>query len=422
MILRPAIANGTPLTPGDISVTLFFLSPLIYSMDNDPWRAWEVLILGGLFSIWFLHRRVGPVPRGEITLACTYALLLLVQQIAIPGGTFSFGLKFLVATLAAFLPFWVLRATHWNISELMAPLARGVEVLAILATLSIMVSFALGIGEYSQGGFLGRRAFAWLGDSFTPVLVFPICYFLLQRRGLAAAFCLLALLMTGGKAGLVMLLAASALLILIGTGSPILRLGLGAALLILLLLPRDVQEAFQNIRNFQFSLNNRLFSLQIGLEYARESPFWGIGINRGLGSVGPDVDVLARSLGVTQFFPVNQIHNAYVRTLAETGIPGLMLLLSLVAIWLRNACRGIAAARRLAPCPERSFLLASSVWVICFVLVYQTTGWFLHGHPQLCWLLIFTTFGPILHDRIERNRRAELSVRPATGEVLPCMS
>ena len=44
-------------------------------------------------------------------------------------------------------------------------------------------------------------------------------------------------------------------------------------------------------------------------------------------------------------------------------------------------------------------ILAGALWVIGFVSVYQTTGWFVAGHTQLTWLIMFSTLSLVFADR-----------------------
>jgi hypothetical protein len=64
------------------------------------------------------------------------------------------------------------------------------------------------------------------------------------------------------------------------------------------------------------------------------------------------------------------------------------------------------------PC-QRAIVQASSLWVIAFVLFYQTTGWFEAGHPQLSWLLLFSTVSSMFSRRpIDRGVVVGDDIRP----------
>ena len=397
-----------------VSHLFFFLAPLFYSMDNDPYRAYEVVLVAIVFSVLFMRSRMARIDLFEFRVVVTYSLLLVIQQSYIDNGDLNFGFKFMIATLGAFMPFWVLRSSHWNLPDIMTPLSRAINVLFVIVVLSFFSSFFLGIGEHYEGGFLGRRAFGYLGDSFTPVVIFLIVFYSLERRWAFAFLSFVCLLMTGGKAGIVMVTATLTFYYIFISKSVVARLLFISVTILLFVLPVGIDDATQNIRNFEYSLNNRLLSFQVGWEYFKSNPIVGIGINQALGNVDYDAALLARSMGVNNFFPVHQIHNAYIRSLAETGIIGFGLLLLLVFYWVRVGMRAVLCARSLAPCTERSFLIATGIWVICFVLGYQTTGWFLSGHPQLTWLLVFSTYATILHDRITASRRRETAQRART--------
>lgn len=402
---------------------LFFLTPLVYSMDGDPFRAYEVVLIGILFSILFLRARMKKIGLFEIVALSAYSFFLILQQFFIPSGNLFFGIKFMIATIMAFFPFWVLRSSHWHRTDILTPVARAIDVLCIISVLNFFSSFAFGIGERSIGGFLGYRAFGFMGDSFTPVLIFLFLYYFLEKRWVFFTLSLACLLMTGGKTGIIMAGGTVAVYFLFVSNSAITRFLFLVATLILFVLPVGIEDSIQNVRNFQFSLNNRLLSFQVGWEYFRENPVFGIGINQGLGSVGNDVQTLARSLGLVEYFPVNQIHNAFLRALAETGVIGFGFLALLAVYWVREGISAVLCARELPQCRERNFLAAAGIWTICFVLGYQTTGWFLHGHPQLAWLLMLSTYASIITKRVASNKQQNVMVpvQPANtlGLVLP---
>ena len=352
----------------------------------------------------------------DVFLVVGYSSLLVIQQFFIPGGTFNFGLNFFVATVAAFMPCWMIRTTERYCPHITKPIQSGIMVLFWVAFLSIATSFLFGIGErYANGGILGARAFGLLGDSFSPVNVFLVLFFIFNRQFTFAAMVVVLMLMTGGKSALLMLIISLMLHIFFVSRSVVAKIFLAVGMLILALFQFEMVDILNSVQNFQFSFNNRLFSIEVGLNYFRENPWFGIGINQALHRIGDDVDALARQLGETQYFPVYQIHNAYIRSLAETGAIGFMCLAGLVLFWVSKSVGAIRVARGVPRSVERSITLASSYWIISFTLAYQSTGWFLSGHPQLAWLLIFFTFSTLFSAQLKMTRTVTQWSQDTTG-------
>lgn len=395
-----------------LSYITFFLSPLVYSQDGDSRRAYSVVLIALVFTCLLLRPRIKYITKFEPSIVLIYSTMLIIQQMIIAEGDIYFGLKFFVATVAAFFPFWVLRSTHWYVFDVVTPLRRSIDILFLIVVLQISSSFFFGVGERYAGGFVGFRAFGFLGDSFTPVITFLAMYFWLDRKWIYTTLALACLLMTGGKMGIFMAAAMFAIYFSLFARSavkPLFRIVGMFTLVATLVNPYWLLDIFANIKNFEFALNNRLFSLQVGWTYFQENPIIGIGINEGLNRVREDTDVLADSLGIDNYFAVGQVHNAYLRTLSETGLIGACLLLMLVFQWIKGAVRALRVSCGLPRSPERAFLAASGIWVICFTLVYQTTGWFENGHPQLAWLLMFSTFNSIILERTLVKMRATTS-------------
>lgn len=387
---------------------IFFLSPLAYSQDGDSLRAYKVVLVALVFSLVFVRQRIKPIEKLELGVVMIYSVMLIVQQMIMPAGDLFFGFKFFVATVAAFFPFWVLRSTHWSVSDVITLLRRSIDILLLIVVLQIFSCFFFGVGERYEGGLLGFRAFGFLGDSFTPVITFLVLYYWIDRRWSYTTLAFVCLVMTGGKMAIAMLATMVAIhfyLSVRSTIKPILIIAGMLALLVVWVKPYWLLEIFFNIRNFEFTLNNRLFSLQVAWMYFQENPIVGIGINEGLYRVREDTDFLADSLGIDNYFPVYQVHNTYLRVLSETGLVGFCLLLMLVFYWVKGAVLALRVSSSLPRCSERAFLAASGLWVICFVLGYQTTGWFVNGHPQLTWLLMFSTFNAVILERISVKMR-----------------
>ena len=77
--------------------------------------------------------------------------------------------------------------------------------------------------------------------------------------------------------------------------------------------------------------------------------------------------------------------------LAELGLIGFLLFAGFCVTIIRQSFTVLASAHASPRGDSRALLMACALWLISFVLFYQTTGWFEPGHPQLAWLMCFLT-------------------------------
>lgn len=379
-------------------LALLVFSPLLYSNDGDPYRAFEVVIVALAFvaittpSILSYRRWVA----SGLAWALPILLLVILQPALVEGTGVLFNVKFAVALAASLIPglsLTMVRAPTRESDVLFV--ARALRMLFYLTGISLLVSALTGIGEvYSAdgGALLQRRSFSWLGDSFSPVMVFFLFYFVFSRRFFLAlvAFVCIVFIMQAKMAFGMALLGGLAYLVI--TGGVLIRtlLTLGVAVTVVAL-PSILVMLSVSIHNLDYTINNRLLSLYAGFEFFRSSPWLGIGVNQsfaqlsGYGFSGAE-ELLASEIPFYDFY---QIHNAYVRTLAELGAAGTAMLLALSAVILMRSLRCIRGLHAVVSDERNSVILACALWLLSFVLFFQTTGWFEPGHPQLAWLITF---------------------------------
>ena len=377
----------------------FFLTPLIYSVDGDPYRTYEVLAVALLSSVFFIRLTMYKTYILDIVCVFLFSSFLIIQQFFISNGDIFFGVNFFITFMAAFIPFWMLRSAHWHYSGFEQGLKKAINLVFWVAVLSISFSFFTGFGETYVGGIAGYRAFGFLGDSFSPVMVFLFLFYLISDLKFRAFISLVVIIMMGAKTALIMLVFSVAIYFMFIKKTATNKIT-GAALAGLLgIFLLNFNTFFTNVGNTEFSMINRLLSYQIGYQFFVESPVFGIGMNQGLLRVESEAMLLAESKGIDNYFPVHQVHNSFLRILSETGLIGFSLFVIFIYVLLSNAFKSIRFAIPLSESIERNIIIAGSIWVIGFVCVYQTTGWFVPGHPQLTWLLMLSTISVILVER-----------------------
>lgn len=388
-----------------------FLVPFVYSDDNDLFRAQKVMVVGvialGLGFVIAAKYRLKP----EVLFLALYSALLVLQQLVISGGSVIFGAQYGLVMIAAFLPALTLSAVSWELERMERLWDLAIRIIAVIIVVNIVLSRLFGFGEtFSAGGGSGAgRFFGYLGDSISPVIVFPILYFLLGRRFLWAGACFGALLLTGGKAALLMLALALALLPLTRFRPAVVTLGLIAFVVIGVWLYPIVAATLES-EHLIYSWNTRALSYEIGWRRFTDSPIWGVGINQSMVGLKTEAQNLAGIRGMTRVWAVGQVQNSFLRSLAETGVIGFSLLIFLCGLLIGRALKTIRAARRQPRSNVRTLAIAGSCWVVAFITSYQGVGWFEHVHPQLAWMLLIsaasTTAGLALERFTEQARAA----------------
>jgi hypothetical protein len=397
---------------------IFFLIPLTYSIDNDPYRAWEVLFWGGftmlLVLINFAHLRSVP----EFFLIIVYAAVLMLQQYLIPDGQLWFGAQYALVFAAAVLPSLVISWISWSIDDFNRCWDAAIKALSVVFLVSILGSLLLGWGESHIGGLAGGRYFGYLGDSISPVIVFPLIYFFLEKRYGWVILMLGMMLLTGGKAAALLLAAVPFFMLLLRLRPLVQFIVISAITLTALLLDASFSDLMRAITNdpfLSYSANTRTLSIEVGLEYFKDSPIWGIGINQSMLEISSDSDTMASRAGIIEYWPVEQIHNPFIRALAETGVIGFSVLVGLCVLLIRRAFSALRVATGSAPSRCRSIVIAGGIWTVLFIVFYQTTGWFEHGHPQFAWLLTIAAISSVAARQLATVPRHPRLARFARG-------
>src|SRR5688572_559404 len=307
-------------------LALVCISPILYSVDTDTWREWEVALFGALTAMLGFVCGVRPKVSSDVVIILLYGVFLTFQQMLIPMTPY-FGTKYGVLMAAALVPSLMLRWMDWRYVDLNRLLDVVMKAISLVLSATILASKILGIGETYEG-HAGQRSFGFLGDSISPVIVFPILYFLFERKWLYAAVMCLVLLLTGGKAASVMLLVAFLIMVVLNAHW-ILRPTVVAVLFGLGLYVYPQIEARISPEGYEYSWNTRTISYELGWQAFERSPWYGVGINQTMKDLVSRGDELARDRGIKRYYEVFQIHNAFIRSLAETGVLGFSLLVAL---------------------------------------------------------------------------------------------
>lgn len=382
---------------------LLIFSPLFLSVDGDPYRAYEVASIGLLFMLIKIFK-MGNVKlcfKFGIPYIIGIAVLTIIQPALLESAGLFFNIKIATTLIACFVPLQAL--SNCDVKETANEvkfITSALNFVFIIAIVSLVFSYTTGIGEVHDEG-LNRRAFAWLGDAFSPVMAFFFYYFTFRNKLISAAIVALCIIFIM-KAKMCILMVAlgflAHLLIIFKSLSTSRRLvcfiAIGCSVSIGVILFITAQDFLtKDVNSMSLSRNNRLLSLEAGLAFFRSSPWLGVGANQTftLLNSGFDIEALDSYDKSTSFFEINQVHNSFIRVLAELGIGGFLLF---VGFCIAIISESYAVLVKTYPLPQsdlRALLMACGLWLISFVLFYQTVGWFEPGHPQLAWLVCFLT-------------------------------
>jgi O-antigen ligase len=400
-------------------LVLLVVSPLLYADDTSTVRTLQV----GLVGLLFLGLAMPPLfsvalwGRSGVAWMLALALLILQQPALVAGAGVLFNLKWLVFFLLCFVPVLCLADRRTvDVQRDSAFVRRWLNRVFLLCAGSLIVSAFTGAGEvFLEAGPLQRRAFAWLGDSFPPVMVFFFFFYLFARRPfstLLAALCIVLVMQAKMAVGMAVLGLLGYLVLTSRSAGKALFLGaIGAGVLLLPALP-DILSA--NLHNFDYSVNNRLLSFNAGLEFFLSSPWFGVGANQTftyLSAAATSTGAALEDAGIP-YYEFNLIHNSLLRVLAEMGLTGGLVFLALCWAIVRRSAIQLRAAHATPHGERRALVMACALWLLSFVVFHQTTGWFVPGDPQLSWLVTFLALMNFLRYSTE-PARARMAAAPS---------
>lgn len=387
-----------------LALTLLVFSPLVYSADGDPYRAYKVLFIGILFLVISPPKINLLAFRIRYATACVLAIALLIaiQPAFVVGAELLYNLKFTIVLLACFLPLLcLLNRSPIDAAGQVVFIDKALCVLFGVAALSLVLSSVTGLGEiYSEGRQFQQRSFAWLGDSFSPVMVFFLFYFFFRRSFigvLISVVCLIGIMQAKMAIGMVAFGCLIYILIFGKQASRIFVMAAGA--LTLFFLPEILGIVAGHIFNFEYSLNNRLLSFDSGLLFFESSPWFGVGANQTFTLLSGDFDIstLDRYESGILYYDFFQIHNSFIRILAELGFIGFSFFAIFCLTIIRQSYSILKFWHGIQQNHSRALLLACALWLISFIVFNQTVGWFEPGHPQLSWFVCFLTLMNFVH-------------------------
>ncbi len=379
-------------------LALLIFTPLVYSFDGDPYRAYEVMVVGMLYLMVALPDlfRLRVWQRAGTLSLLGICLLILVQPALVPAVSLVYNMKIATVLLFSFLPtLYLSNLNRPSRADELRYLSNALRIVFYLAASSLAISAVTGLGEvYTEGGSSQRRVFAWLGDGFAPVMVFFFYYHVFAKKpvgALISAACVILLMQAKMATGMAVLGYLTYLFIIARQRTRLLLLA--ATVAGVALLPPLVGRLTDGLHNFDYSLNNRLFSFNAGVEFFLSSPWFGVGANQTSTILKNSSTESEKELGEAgiPFYEVFQIHNAFLSTLAELGITGFTLLLVFCGVVVRRSWRNIRHVHLHASGQRGALISAFGLWLISFIVFYQTTGWFGFGNPQLAWLICFFT-------------------------------
>lgn len=389
----------------NLIVLLFFLHPLIYIVDGDIYRNYEVL---GVFIVFiFAFKNLNSINfKSEKRYLLFFYIYIFIQQFFIENRDFPFGMRFFIMFVVASVPFWLFENYKFNTEDFSKIIDLSINIIFYFCFINYISSYLFNFGEvYTSGGILlDKRAFGILGDSFTPILNFLQIYFISKKQYKKFLFSFFFLIITGGKAGIFMSLFILITDFFIKKKSYFKRKFFIISLFISLIIALFIGPRFQInefISNVEYSYNNRILSFELGLNYFKDSPLIGIGINKGLERADFDSEALADFYGIDNYARVWQVQNSFLRLLSETGIIGISLILIVNIIWFKKLFFCLRETKY-----ERTNLdnltYSTSLWIFAFIVTYQGIAWFVPGHPLFAWTLMFTTINNIF---IKKNSK-----------------
>ena len=381
----------------DLICLLFFLHQIIYLDDGDIYRNYKLLFVS-LLSIFIFRKEINFLNyKREKLFYVLFFFILFIQQFFITDGNYVFGAKFSITFLLFSLPYWLFETFYLKSEKFEKIIGRGIDILFFICLINYLFSFLFGFGEtYSSGGFIGKRAFGVLGDSFIPILSFLQIYYFSNNKKLSYYLSILFSIITSGKIGILLSIFIFILDTLIKG-----KVKKNIAIIIVLGLFTLPIIYFNPNLNIDYSFNNRYISYLFALDYFKESPLFGIGINGGLQRLFGESLEFTYIYDVISTYNIYQVHNTLLRVLSETGIVGFICILGIYFHIINTSLKVLRITRNNKD-NESNLYYSSAIWLLSFLIIYQGTAWLLPGHPIFSFLLLSSSFNNIYLNKIKK--------------------
>jgi hypothetical protein len=367
--------------------TLLMSTPLLYVAPGE-YRLYISLGIAAVFLLFSSAKALRP-RRTELLLLLALAIVAVFQPAFVKGESLNFNIGWITCVAFMLVPYWAINSNEKLQQRISASLDPFLRALFTLTITTIYLSFFFGWGVVYGDDLATRRAFGWLGDSFTPVITFLIFYFALCKQYLRVLVLIGCLVLTTAKAATLLLCV---MLFAFFAFSPISYKKKLLAIVCFsgffaLIYSAVGDLGAERVVNLDYSVNNRVLMNQIGWRFFVENLWWGKGA-AGVAADLPYEMADTAALADLNTFVSLRIYNSYVGTAAQFGIVGLTAVLGLSLLWVSAGIVTLRRAFRLLPGQRRNMAVAGSIWTTCFIVFYQSTGWFFPGEMQLAWLLL----------------------------------
>jgi O-antigen ligase len=274
---------------------------------------------------------------------------------------------------------------------------RAIDALGYLILISLLVNvilsgFGIQIGEV-QVSETGIRIFGPIGDSVGFILTFFVILAIVQGRLVLASINAAAIVLTGTRGALLVLVVAFVVLMLRGSrlhwrvGSRLVPVVICAAGLFVTLMVTDVGGMRQRLstEDVAYRAFERGTTASTAAAVFADQPFIGVGFT--------GFRLHANDYGIWEAFTRQRDYhenyaattgNQYLQILTDAGLVGLFAFLALMAVLLRQFR---ALSRH--PLPGMAAIgIAAYVWLVALLVGNQTASWILPSSLVACVLWI----------------------------------
>jgi O-antigen ligase len=273
-------------------------------------------------------------------------------------------------------------------------LARCLGWMGVVVALSVfLASVGIGGGEVLENTTGETRAFGPFGDQVGYVLAFFAVYAAARKSWLEVLLHVAALMVTGTRAAVLVLLLGLAALYWVRSGGLtslrglfvwFVRITAVAVLVVAIMLSPAggfIVERFTNVDLVVITVAERFGSVLIGVDIFSDHPWLGIGFN-GYTAAAWHYDP-ASYFQKLDFKYVSYASNQLVQTAVDAGIVGVIALTVHAVTALRLQWR-VARAE-----PGNALFVAGFAWCLAFVVGNQTSCWIIpNSLPALMWFLL----------------------------------
>ena len=374
---------------------VFISSPLLYIFDGSI-RIYLSLLIALIFFM--------KIPKLEIFISdklalwtFIYCFLIIVRNLVMRDESFTNTMANSFGIYLMFIPYQILtKEMIFNTNIARKGLIKFVNLMLIVFASSILSARFFNFGVIYD---LGSRYFGFMPDSASPILVFIIFYYVVNKHWFRVICSILLLTLIKAKAGYFLLLSCLITYLLIKyykKNKIITTIIVILTYVIIYYFNQNYNSIIETFYNFDYSYNNRLLMLYSGWDLFISNFVVGLNSYQIEASLG---DLMYEKSIDNRYYKSERIYNPFLHSAVSLGILGLISFLMIYFSMIKNTLYNIKSINLSSKnwLQRQSFVI--SLYLLNYLVVYQGVNWFYKGEIQYAFILVLLGFLCLLTNR-----------------------